>query len=410
MTAPLAIPDSPARTRRGRRWGVIAAAGGAAVLGCAWTAAALINVPDPVTLTALAVIEPSSVGTWFPSRIVQAPARASDLPARPRPILDRVPWKGKTVPLMTVLGATHTNAFLVLQDGVLIHEWRRAGTGPETLFPSWSVAKSVVSLLVGAAVARGQLAETDRVSTLLPELRNGAVFGQITVRNLLDMASGIAVPENYDPRHPLTGTAGMYLTRDLTAFVRDTAHLAFKPGTKGRYRSIDTELLGLILARVEGKPLADILSERIWKPMGAQADATWNLDRPGGIEKAFCCINATARDFARLGLLVADQGRSGEHRIIPGRWIERIMTPARRDVDGWQYSAQWWHAPGGEDDDISAIGVYGQYIDVNRATGTVIVKLSDHGAEQDEVDTLAVMQAIAGDLAAGRPAAARKDP
>ncbi|XYD09372.1 serine hydrolase [Methylobacterium sp. NMS12] len=202
----------------------------------------------------------------------------------------------------------------------------------------------------------------------------------------------------------------MYLTRDLTAFVRDNAHLAFKPGTKGRYRSIDTELLGLILARVEGKPLADILSERIWKPMGAQADATWNLDRPGGIEKAFCCINATARDFARLGLLVADQGRSGEHRVIPGRWIERIMTPARRDVDGWQYSAQWWHAPGGEDDDISAIGVYGQYIYVNRATGTVIVKLSDHGAEQDEVDTLAVMQAIAADLAAGRPAAAREDP
>lgn len=202
MTASMAIPDSPARTRRGRRWSAIAAASGAAVVGCAWTAAALINVPDPVTLAALAVIEPSSVGTWFPSRIVQAPARASDLPVRPRPILDRVPWKGKTVPLMTVLGATHTNAFLVLQDGVLIHEWRRAGTGPETLFPSWSVAKSVVSLLVGAAVARGQLAETDRVSTLLPELRNGAVFGQITVRNLLDMASGIAVPENYDPRHP----------------------------------------------------------------------------------------------------------------------------------------------------------------------------------------------------------------
>ncbi|MGO8609787.1 serine hydrolase, partial [Rhizobium johnstonii] len=81
------------------------------------------------------------------------------------------------------------------------------------------------------------------------------------------------------------------------------------------YRSIDTELLGLILARIEGKPLADLLSERIWKPMGAQADATWNLDRAGGIEKAFCCINATPRDFARLGLLVADQGQAGQNRI-----------------------------------------------------------------------------------------------
>jgi CubicO group peptidase (beta-lactamase class C family) len=405
-----AIPEPQARTRPGRRWGVIAAAGGAVAAGCAWTASALIGVPDPVTLAALAVIEPSAVGTWFPSRIVQAPARASDLPARPGPILEQVAWKGRQVPLATMLDATHTNAFLVVQDGVLVHESQRPGTGPATLFPSWSVAKSIVSLLVGAAVARGKLSETDRVSTLLPELKHAAVFGQITVRNLLDMASGIAVPENYDPRHPLTGTAGMYLTRDVEAFVRDNAHLAFKPGSQGRYRSIDTELLGLILARVEGKPLADILSERIWKPMGAQADATWNLDRPGGVEKAFCCINATARDFARLGLLVADQGRAGANAIIPARWIERILTPARREVDGWQYSAQWWHAPGGSDSDISAIGVYGQYIYVNHDTGTVIVKLSDHGAEQDEIDTLAVMQAIAADLAAGRADAARKAP
>ncbi|QGY00688.1 serine hydrolase [Methylobacterium mesophilicum SR1.6/6] len=407
MTPSSAISEPARRLGRGRRWGAIAAAGAAAAAGCAWAATALVNVPDPVTLTALAVIEPSAVGPWFPSRIVRAPAQASALPERPRPILDRVAWKGRTVPLMTVLEATHTNAFLVLQDGVLIHEWQRPGTGPATLFPSWSVAKSIVSLLVGAAIARGQLAETDRVATLLPALKNGAVFGQITVRNLLDMASGIAVPENYDPRHPLTGTAGMYLTRDIEGFVRDNAHLSFKPGSRGRYRSIDTELLGLILARVEGRPLADILSDRIWKPMGAQADATWNLDRAGGVEKAFCCINATARDFARLGLLVADQGRTGANRIVPARWIERILTPARRDVDGWQYSAQWWHAPGGDDGDISAIGVYGQYIYVNRDTGTVIVKLSDHGAEQDEIDTLAVMQAIAADLAASRPDAAR---
>ncbi|MDP4005694.1 serine hydrolase [Methylobacterium sp. NEAU K] len=410
MTLSSASPEPSVRTRSSRRWGVIAAAGGALVAGCAWTASALVNVPDPVTLAALAVLEPSSVGTWFPSRIVQAPAQARDLPVRPRQIRDHVDWKGRPVPLGTMLEATHTNAFLVVQDGVLIHEWHRPGTGPETLFPSWSVAKSIVSLLVGAAVATGKLSETDSVSALLPDLQHGAVFGQITVRDLLDMASGIAVPENYDPQHPLTGTAGMYLTRDITAFVRDNAHLAFKPGSKGRYRSIDTELLGLILARIEGKPLADLLSERIWKPMGAQADATWNLDRTGGVEKAFCCINATARDFARLGLLVADQGRAGPNRIIPARWIDRIVTPARREVDGWQYSAQWWHAPGGDDSDISAIGVYGQYIYVNRDTGTVIVKLSDHGAEQDEVDTLSVMQAIAGDLAASRPATAGRAP
>ena len=381
---------------------MIAAAGGAAVAGCAWTAAALINVPDPVTLAALAVIEPSSVGTWFPSRIVQAPGageRAAG-PAAPDPRPGRL--EGADGPAHDGAGGDPHQRLPGGAGRGLIHEWQRPGTGPATLFPSWSVAKSIVSLLVGAAVARGQLAETDRVSALLPELKNGAVFGQITVRNLLDMASGIAVPENYDPRHPLTGTAGMYLTRDIAAFVRDNAHLAFKPGSQGRYRSIDTELLGLILARIEGKPLADILSERIWKPMGAQADATWNLDRAGGIEKAFCCINATARDFARLGLLVADQGRSGAEPHHPGP-LDRA-DPDAGAAGRWTAGStppSGGTRPGGDDDDIAAIGVYGQYIYVNRETGTVIVKLSDHGAEQDEIDTLSVMQAIAADLAAG---------
>lgn len=403
MSLSPALPEPSIRTKPNRRWPVPTAIGVALAAGCAWTATAILDVPNPVTLVALSVLKPSAVGAWFPSRVVRAPAQARILPSKPRPILDRVGWKGQTVPLGTMLEATHTNAFLVVQDGALIHEWHRAGTGPATLFPSWSVAKSIVSLLVGSAVARGKLSESDRVSNLLPELRNASVFGQITVRDLLDMTSGIAVPENYDPHRPLTGTAGMYLTRDVTAFVREHAHLAFKPGSQGRYRSIDTEVLGLILARVEGVPLADLLSERIWKPMGAQTDATWNLDRAGGVEKAFCCINATARDFARLGLLVADQGRAGGARIVPARWIQRIATPARRAVDGWQYSAQWWHAPDSEDGDISAIGVYGQYVYVNHNTGTVIVKLSDHGAEQDEVETLTVMQAIAANLAAGRP-------
>lgn len=396
-------PSAPPSSKPVRRWVTVATLGGTLALGGAWLSVTLLNIPNPITLAALAVLKPSEVGSWFPSRIVQAPAKARDLSFRPSQIPDHVSWKGQTVPLGAMLDATHTNAFLVVQNGVLVHEWYRRGKGQTTLFPSWSVAKSIVSLLVGSAVARGKLSETDKVSALLPELRHPTVYGQITVRNLLDMTSGIAVPENYDPSHPLTGTAGMYLTRDLTAFVRDNAHLAFKPGSEGHYRSIDTEVLGLILARVEGKPLAELLSERVWKPMGAQADATWNLDRDGGVEKAFCCINATARDFARLGLLVADQGRSGETRIIPARWIERISTPARRSVDGWRYSAQWWHAPNGDEDDISAIGVYGQYVYVNRNTGTVIVKLSDHGAEQDETDTLAVMQAIAADLAGRQP-------
>lgn len=389
------------RPRFRRPWLAGALIGALALGGLAAAIGPLLGVPNPITLAALAIIDPSSVGTWFSSRKVAAAPSSRALPVRSAALPPRVSWKGRSVPLAEMLEATHTNALLVTQDGILIHEWYRPGAGPATLFPSWSVAKSVVSLLVGQTIAAGKLAETDPVATLLPYLRAEPAFGRITVRDLLDMTSGLAVPENYDPWDPLTGTAGLYLTRDIRAFVRDHATLSSKPGSTGQYRSIDTEILGLILAEVEKKPLADLLSERIWKPMGAQANATWNLDRPGGTEKAFCCINAVARDFIRLGLMVADRGRVGGASIVPARWIERIETPARREVDGWPYSAQWWHVPEG-DDDISAIGVYGQYVYINRDTGTVIVKLSDHGAEQDEADTLAVMLALSRALAASR--------
>jgi CubicO group peptidase (beta-lactamase class C family) len=229
---------------------------------------------------------------------------------------------------------------------------------------------------------------------LLPELGAAGGDPHITVRNLLDMTSGVDVAENYDPWRPYAGTAGMYLTRDLAGFASSHSRIAFAPGSRGDYRSIDTELLGLTLAKVEGRPLANLLADWIWEPMGAEQSANWNLDQENGAEKAFCCLNATARDFAKLGQLVLDSGRAGDIQVVPSAWIERLSHPAARLVDGLQYSAQWWHVTG-PDDDVAAIGVYGQYVYVNRDNGVVIVKLSDYGAEEDEAETLAALRALA---------------
>ncbi|MFJ7387859.1 serine hydrolase, partial [Rhodococcus erythropolis] len=114
-----------------------------------------------------------------------------------------------------------------------------------------------------------------------------------------------------------------------------------------------------------------------------------------GEEKAFCCINATARDFAKIGKLVMDGGMVDGTSVVPAEWITRISTPAPNLVDEWGYSAQWWHPSGGSGQDFSAIGVYGQYIYIDPVTQTVIVKLSDHGAEQDEQQTIDVFRALA---------------
>ncbi|MCX5247441.1 beta-lactamase family protein [Streptomyces sp. NBC_00201] len=216
------------------------------------------------------------------------------------------------------------------------------------------------------------------------------------MRHLLDMSSGIDVSEDYSGI-PMTGTPRMYLTTDLPNFVKDNRALRFTPGSKGEYRSVDTQLLGQILHRVEGKSVAALLQERIWQPMGAEDDATWNLDREGGTEKSFCCLNATARDFAKIGQLVLDNGRAGDRQIVPQAWIDRLSTPAVTMSNGWSYSAQWWH-PSGATGDFSAVGVYGQYIYVNPAERTVIVKLSDHGTEQDEQETIDAMRDLSHNL------------
>ncbi|MFI2184772.1 serine hydrolase domain-containing protein [Streptomyces sioyaensis] len=305
-------------------------------------------------------------------------------------------WKGGRKDTRQFLTDTDTNAFLVLRDGRLIHEWYRDGVGAQTRQASWSTAKSVVSLLVGQSIAEGHLREDDLLVDLLPELKKGDAYDRITVRHLLDMSSGIDVSEDYS-RIPLSGTPRMYLTTDLPNFIKDNRTLRFTPGSKSDYRSVDTQLLGQILHRVEGKSVAALLQERIWQPMGAEADATWNLDSEGGTEKSFCCLNATARDFAKIGQLVLDNGRVGDRQIVPQAWVDRLSTPAATMADGWGYSAQWWH-PSGATGDFSAIGIYGQYIYVNPAKRTVIVKLSDHGTAQDEQETIDAMRDLSQNL------------
>lgn len=372
----------------------------AAVGGLAYGATALLEVPPPHRLVQFVASEPSEQGNVFPSRPITSSAPARDLPGAQGVELPKtVPWKGAEIPLQEMLEVTNSRAFVVLHDGELVHEWYDEGVDAETRLSSWSVAKSVVSLLVGQAIERGQLSEDDRLVDLIPELRTSEGYDEITVRDLLDMASGIDVSENYNPWWPMTGTARLLLSTDLPEYLQEHRELRFEPGTQGDYRSVDTQMLGMILARVDGRPLAQIASEELWAPMGAEADATWNLDRAGGTEKSFCCINATARDFARIGQMVLDDGRVGDAQVVPEAWIERISTPSDLPIGEWGYSAQWWHAPS-SDGDFTALGVFGQYIYVDPDARTVIVKLSDHGTEQDEIDTVDAMRAIAEHLQA----------
>ncbi|MFT4228196.1 MAG: serine hydrolase [Micropruina sp.] len=248
---------APAKPRRRwlRRLTVLAA-----VVGLAFGTTAVLEIPSPPELIRLQTTDPSAQGTAFASRPVMPSGQIGVLPADPtRHLPDAVPWKGARIPVSEMLEITHSRAFVVLHEGKLVHEWYADGVAADTQLASWSVAKSVVSLLVGQAIGRGDLSERDRLVDLLPELRTGGAYDEVTVGDLLDMASGIDVSENYNPWWPFTGTARLLLSTDLPGYVADNRELAFTPGSRAEYRSIDPQLLSMILARIDGRPLARIL-------------------------------------------------------------------------------------------------------------------------------------------------------
>lgn len=384
---------APASRQRRLAWRLLV--GVAALAAVAYAATTVMDIPPPYRLYQLEVAEPSRRGELFPAREVAAPAVPWALPAQPEPPPATVPWKGGQIAFDRFLELTHTNAFVILRDGKLAYEWYRPGVDARTPMSSWSMSKSLVSLLVGQAIARGKLRESDRLVDLLPELKTGGDYDKVTVRDLLDMRSGVFVAENYRPYWPFTGAARMYLTRDLPGFIARNREMEFTPGSATAYRSVDTQLLGMALTRATGSNLADLLARDIWQPIGAERPASWNLDRAGGTEKAFCCVNATARDFARVGQMLADQGYVAGRQVVPGAWVARIAAPVTTPLDGWGYSAQWWHRGPDDGEDYSAMGIYGQYTYVHPGRRVVIVKLSDHGAEQDERGTYDVFRAIA---------------
>lgn len=230
-------------------------------------------------------------------------------------------------------------------------------------------------------------------------------FNDVTVRDLLDMTSGIDAPESYqasallDPNRllsNLTGTILLFVTPDVRSYALSHRRMAFTPGTAGEYVSYNTQLLSMVVSEVLGSDFVRLFVRRLWNRAGAQFPATWNLDHSGGIAKAFCCLNATARDFARLGLLVEEAGRT---RPVARTWRRRLLTPRPHKLAGAGYSTQFWHGPGARagvrSQDASAIGIFGQYIYIHPRKDVVIVKLSDHGIEQDEELTFRAMRSIA---------------
>jgi CubicO group peptidase (beta-lactamase class C family) len=344
-----------------------------AVLGVyawAWTST------DDSTIARAMIWRESDVGDQhrFPARPIQAGDRMSPLRAGVEADLV-VSTDGKG--LDELLRETDTLAFLVVHEDRLVHERYFDGATRESLQTSFSAAKSFVSTLVGIAIDAGLIRSVeDPVTDYLPELSaRDQRFKQITLRDLLTMSSGIRYQEGGFP-WPFGDDTYTYYGVDLRDVALNRAQIDGPPGLAWHYNNYNPLLLGLVLERVTGTTVSDFMARRLWQPLGAEADATWNLDSErSGFEKMESGLNARPVDYARFGLLFLHNGEWNGRRIVSEDWV-RAASGADSPTGPASYHGYgyfWWidvERPGR----FYAQGKYGQFIYVAPDAAAVVVR------------------------------------
>jgi CubicO group peptidase (beta-lactamase class C family) len=261
---------------------------------------------------------------------------------------------------------------LVLQDGRIRLERYVSPHSPTTRWNSFSIAKSITSTLVGAATKDGHIRSLDDRTTRYIKALRGSAYDDVTVRQLLTMTSGVKWNEDYTD--PNSDVARMYAQPpdpgfDMTvSYVRKLPREA-PPGSKWVYKTAETNLVGVLVAEATGKPLADYLSEKIWRPYGMQRDAAWMIDDVGH-EQGGCCLAMTLRDYGRFGQFILDGARIDGQPIVPGNWLADATRTQVSTGAATGYGYQWWTR---EDGTFEGRGIYGQTLHIDRARRLVIV-------------------------------------
>jgi CubicO group peptidase (beta-lactamase class C family) len=342
------------------------------VYGWAWSST------DDSTIARAMIWRESDVGDQhrFPARRIPAAARASPLPDGVEPHLA---LGSRRDGLDEFLREKDTLAFVVVHRDRIVVERYFDGANRESLQTSFSAAKSFVSTLVGIAIDEGLIRSVDDpVTHYLPELTvRDPRFRQITLRHLLTMTSGIRYEEGGGFPWPFGDDTYTYYGANLRDIALNRTRIAGPPGVAWQYNNYHPLLLGLVLERATGRSVSDFMAKRLWQPLGAEADATWNLDSEGsGFEKMESGLNARAVDYARFGLLFLHDGEWNGRRIVSRDWV-RAATRAGTATDqasyfGYRYF--WWldvDRPGR----FYAFGKYGQFIYVAPDADAVVVRL-----------------------------------
>lgn len=289
--------------------------------------------------------------------------------------------------LNNLLEDLRTVGILMIKNDSILFEKYWDGYSDSSLSGSFSVAKSITSILIGAAIKEGKIQSVDqRVGDFIPAFAVGDKAA-VKIKDLLTMSSGTNWNESY--WNPLAVTAEAYYGADLNKTATELKMIN-QPGTLHKYKSGDTQLLGLILEKVTGKKLSEYAAEKLWQPLGATHDALWSTDGPNGNTKAFCCFNTNARDFARIGKFMLDSGKINGVPVIDSIYWKQSITPCNiKDEKGLTcnyYGFQWWLDPQ-HSEIFYARGILGQYIIVIPSKKIVIVRLA-HKASKERVQNV----------------------
>lgn len=274
-------------------------------------------------------------------------------------------------------------AFLVIKNDSIVYEQYWDHHIENSLINSFSVAKSIVSILCGIAIRDGLISLDDSVGKYIPEFKDGD-NGKLKIRQLLTMSSGLNWDESYNSLFSLTTEA--YYGTDLKGLV---THLKVieEPGKVFRYMSCNTVLLAMIISKASGMMISDYAAKFLWKPIGATQPAYWSLDHNEGFEKAYCCFYSTARDFAKIGKLYLDDGIWNGRMIVPFNYMRESVSPnGCVDENGKSvnyYGYHWWLMDFQEHKIFYARGILGQYIIVIPDERIIIVRLGKLRGEKN---------------------------
>ncbi|TDF42393.1 class C beta-lactamase-related serine hydrolase [Alteromonadaceae bacterium M269] len=329
----------------------------------------------------------------------------------PRYLPSSFVYQGKAENLEAFLQQTRTTAFLVLKDDDIVFEDYYLGTSPDDLRISWSVSKSYLSAIFGIAVHDGLIPDLHApVTDYVPELV-GSGYDGVSIKNVLQMSTGVAFNEDYDDYNSDINRLGrtMALSGSFDEFAASLTSER-EQGQYMKYVSVNTHVLGMVLRSATGVSIQQYLDSKLLSKLGNEHDASYLVDGEGQ-PLVLGGLNASTRDYAKLGALFRDNGRIGEQQIVPEQWIKDSVTPdaphlmpgKRNSSDSvFGYGYQWWIPENGEQE-FFALGIYDQFIYINQRAGVVIVKNSANTEfSQNEYESihksLAAFQAIADSL------------